>query len=123
MSDQATLVGQAYEAFGRGDIPAVLDTLDPAVRWSTPEALPHGGDFDGRDGVGRFFAGLAERWEALEVEPDPPIASGDRVAVTGRARGKLRDGGDADYGFVHVWTIADGHATAFTEYIDPAGLP
>jgi ketosteroid isomerase-like protein len=123
MTEQAAVVSRAYEAFARGDIPAVLDTLDPGVRWNVPELLPHGGAFEGREGVGRFFSGLAERWETLDVQPDAPIASGDRVAVTGRARGQLRDGGDADYGFVHVWTVAGGQATEFVEYVDPDGLP
>jgi uncharacterized protein len=121
MSEQLDLVNGAYEAFARGDIDGVLGAVDPGVRWRVPAVLPHGGAFEGREGVGRFFAGLAERWDGLEVDADPPIADGDRVAVTGRATGRLRStGAQTGYGFVHVWTLRDGRATAFDEYVDPA---
>jgi len=123
MSEQQ-LVTTAYEAFGRGDIPAILSILDPGIRWRAPQVLPHGGTFEGAEAVGGFFAGIGEPWSELEVRPDPPIASGGRVAVTGTAEGRLRASGEpASYGFVHVWTIRDGQAAAFDEYVDPAGLP
>jgi len=123
MSDPHQLVSSAYEAFARGDIPAVLDTLDPAVAWRVPDVLPHGGAFDGVDGVGTFFSGLGDHWADLDVRPDSPIANGERVAVTGIASGHLRATGEsASYGFAHVWTFRDGRATAFDEYVDPAGL-
>jgi ketosteroid isomerase-like protein len=119
MSEQTELVDAAYEAFGRGDIPAILARLDPAIHWRVPDSVPHGGEFDGTEGVGKFFAGIGALWEDLGVETDPPIASDGRVAVTGRARGHLRGGRAAGYGFVHVWTVRDGRATAFDEYVDP----
>jgi ketosteroid isomerase-like protein len=120
MSEQTDLVTSAYEAFARGDVEGVLGALDPGVRWRVPEVLPHGGAFDGAEDVGRFFAGLAERWDGLDVQADPPIANGDRVAVTGRATGRLKaTGEETGYGFVHVWTVRDGRAAAFDEYVDP----
>ena len=41
MADQnlATIRG-AYEAFGRGDVPAVLSILADDVAWSVPPPLP-----------------------------------------------------------------------------------
>ena len=34
------LVEGAYEAFGRGDIPAVLGILSDDVEWDVPDVLP-----------------------------------------------------------------------------------
>ena len=44
MSDEnVTLVRTSFEAFGRGDIPGVLDTMDPEIEWHDPDVLPYGG--------------------------------------------------------------------------------
>jgi hypothetical protein len=124
MSEQSNVetVQGAYAAFAAGDIDGILARLDGDVEWRVPSVLPHGGDFDGHEGAGRFFAGLAEQWEGLEVEVDDIVAQRDRVLVLGRARGRLRSAGDAGYGFVHAWTLRDGSAVRFEEYVDLAEL-
>ena len=33
-------VKQIYEAFGRGDIPAIIDKLDPNVEWDVEVSTP-----------------------------------------------------------------------------------
>jgi ketosteroid isomerase-like protein len=33
-------VKQIYEAFGRGDIPAIIDKLDPNVKWDVEVSTP-----------------------------------------------------------------------------------
>ena len=55
MGQNTKVVQQAYDAFGRGDIPGLLALLDDSVEWSSPKTLPHGGDFRGR------LQGQAER--------------------------------------------------------------
>ena len=55
MGQNTKVVQQAYDAFGRGDIAGLLALLDDAVEWSSPKTLPHGGDFRGPAGVGKFF--------------------------------------------------------------------
>ncbi len=121
MGDELQVVQGAYEAFGRGDIPAVLEVLDEDVDWSSPEVLPHGGDFRGRDEVGRFFQGLGEKWEDdFAVEVEDSVDGGDHVVMLGRASGTLRDGGTrADFGFAHVFDVRDGKVARFREFVDP----
>jgi uncharacterized protein len=123
MSDHpnvAVLKG-AYERFAAGDIPGVMEALDPGVDWRVPSVVPHGGSFSGHDGVGRFFAGIGEAWDGLAVDVGSVVADADRVVVIGRASGRLRSsGGDVSYGFVHAWTMRDGRAVRFEEYVDPA---
>lgn len=123
MSDPTAVVTGAYEAFGRRDLAAILGSLDESVRWRAPEVLPQGGVYNGRDNVEGFFRKIMESFDGLEVDVDEPISSGARVAVTGRARGTLKaTGKDIRYPFAHVWTIENGRATAFDEYVDPAEL-
>ena len=53
MADQnLDTVRGAYEAFARGDVPAVLAILADDIEWSVPPPLPQAGDAHGRDEVG-----------------------------------------------------------------------
>jgi ketosteroid isomerase-like protein len=119
MADGATVVQEAYAAFGRGDIPAVLGMLDGDVDWNVPEAVPHGGHFEGQEAVGGFFQGLGERWEGFRIEIDDVVDGGEHVVGVGRASGDLRGVGNASYGFAHVFTVRDGRIVRFREYADP----
>jgi uncharacterized protein len=125
MSEQSNVdvLKGAYEAFRAGEIDGVMAALDAEVDWHVPTVAPHGGDFHGHDGAGRFFAGIGEQWDGLAVEVQDVVAGGDRVVVIGRASGRLRSSGeDLGYGFVHAWTMRDGRAVRFDEYLDPAEL-
>ena len=112
-------VRQAYDAFARGDVPALLAMLDPAVEWRAAPVLPHGGAFSGRDQVGRFFAGIGERWDGVALRFDRFLSAGDQVVVLGRATGNLRGYGETGYGFTHWFTLNDSGITDFRELVDP----
>jgi uncharacterized protein len=116
--DNVELLRNTYEAFGRGDIPAVMAGFAEDIEWSVPEVLPHGGRSRGLEGVAGFFEGLASTWEDFGLELDALFGSGDRVCAVGRAGGSL-DGVRTGYGFVHVWTVSDGACRRFDEFVDP----
>jgi ketosteroid isomerase-like protein len=118
-NDNAELLRSAYDAFGRGDIPAVMAVFDEDIAWHVPDVLPHGMTVSGRDQVGGFFEKLGSTWQDFGVEIDDLVASGDRVFAVGRAGGTL-DGKQAGYGFVHAWTVSDGACVRFDEYVDPS---
>jgi uncharacterized protein len=113
------LIQSGYEAFGRGDIPAVLEIMSDDVDWNVTEVLPQGGHASGREEVAGFFQRLGGIWEGLSLDIEDFVASGDRVCVIGRASGAV-DGNQTGYGFVHAWTVRDGAAVRFDEYVDPA---
>jgi ketosteroid isomerase-like protein len=113
------MVEGAYEAFGRGDIPAILGVLSDDIEWHSPAILPQGIDTVGKEGVTEFFGNVASNWKDLHVEIDGIVASGDHVCAIGRAAGEL-DGTHTGYRFVHTWTISDGLCARFDEYADPA---
>ena len=66
-------VQSIYEAFGRGDIPAILERLHPDVEWEH-DTVAHGIPWivprNGRASVVQFFESLA----ALEFQVFEPIA-------------------------------------------------
>jgi ketosteroid isomerase-like protein len=117
-------VQEAYAAFGRGDIPALLDLLSEDVSWLMPgpaDIIPFAGRYEGREGVGRFFAAL-DGAEAVErFEPGEFVAQGDKVVVLGHYTGRIRANGQADdIEFVHVFTVRDGKITDYRQYNDTA---
>jgi uncharacterized protein len=119
MSDNIEMVRSAYEAFGRGDIPAVMENFTDDIEWHSPDLLPQGGDARGHEEVGQFFQRVGDAWSDFNVEVDDIVASGDRVCVVGRASGET-GGAQTGYGFVHAWTARDGALVRFDEYVAPA---
>jgi ketosteroid isomerase-like protein len=119
MASNTEVVNEAYAAFGRGDVPAVLALVSDDVDWEGTEALPQSGSFHGPDGVGEFFAGVGREWPELKIEIEDMIADGDHVVSVGHGAGKLASGEAAEYGFAHVFTLADGKVTRFREYAAP----
>lgn len=117
--DNVELLRGTYDAFGRGDVPAVLGNFADDITWHAPAVLPQGGDAKGKEEVGQFFQRLVGLWEGLELDLRDFVASADRVCVIGQASGRL-DGTQTGYGFVHCWTVRDGLCVDFDEYVDPA---
>lgn len=122
MADDRSVVEQAYGAFGRGDIGALLELLHDDVEWLSPRTLPQGGAFHGKAEVGKFFEGVGGAWDPLAVEVEGlGDIGGGLVAAVVRGEGTLRGGGPSGYGSVHVFTVRDGKISRFREYTDIDG--
>ena len=117
--DNIALVKTLYEAFGRGDIPAVLEHLDDAIEWATPLTLPQGGHFTGKEGALHFFQGLGASWDPLSVDVEGigELSDGRVVAVV-QGSGQLRTGGPGAYGAAHVFTVRNHKVVRFQEFVD-----
>ena len=109
-----------YEAFGRGDIPAVLAVFDSGIEWTEPDGYPWGRTYRGHEEVVGLFGIAAEllgpEWR---VEPDRFIATEDGVLVLGHHRGRNADG-PWEVPFAMVWEMRDGRAVRFRQYGDTA---
>ena len=122
MSSQNVRVARdAYDAFARQDIPGVLAAFDPDVEFKPPDAIPHGGLCRGHDEMVAFLQSLTETFEELRVEPDEFLDTQDRVIVLGTHRGSA-NGRSFETPFAHVWTMRDGRAVHWKEYIDPSQI-
>jgi ketosteroid isomerase-like protein len=125
MADNETVavVKTAFEAFQRGDIPAVLERMADDVHWETLAAagVPFSGVRRGKTGVAEFFRQLSESEEVQLFEPQEFIAQGERVAVLGRYRARVKaTGRTAETPWVMLFTVRGGRIANFYEVYDTA---
>lgn len=124
MADQdvETLRG-AYDAFARGDIPAVLGIMDPGVEWNEPGGgNAPSGTFNGPEAVAsEVFGSIQANFDEFQVEPSEFSDEGDRVLVSGRFTGKNKNGAELATGFTHVFDMRDGKVVRFENKVDDAG--
>ena len=113
-----------YDAFGRGDIPALLAALAKDVEWITPgDGIPTEGARRGPAEVGEFFEVVGSTWSFNSFEPREFIASGDTLVVVGRYAGLAKaTGKPVASDWVMVWKIRDGKVTYFREFTDTLAL-
>ena len=123
--ENVKIAQNAYAAFLRGDIAAVLGTLDDNIEWKTPESIeiPGTGTLRGRDQVAGFFKSIGETWDFQSFEPREYISSGDQVIVRGSYRPRSRKTGNTvSVEWVMAWRFRNGKVTHFQEYTDSAVL-
>jgi ketosteroid isomerase-like protein len=120
-------VQAVYGAFGRGDIPAVLEALSDDVRWEhwadsfaqradVPGLRPR----DGREGAGEFFA-LIAAWEISHFEVLDLMASDRQVTAEVAIEVTLPNGGRYRDEEIHLWGFdAGGKINRLRHYVDTA---
>ena len=123
-SSNVQLMEQLYQAFGRGEIPAVLARFDPQIEWISAEGAPYPGTFTGPQAVLEgIFIRLGTEWEGFRADPVEFIDGGDQVVALGRYSGTYRATGRAmNAAFAHVWTLRDGTITRYRQYLDSRKL-
>ncbi len=126
MSRNTDTVMGIYAAFGRGDIPHILDQLADDVRWDhgiRQTDLPYLQPRTGKEEVAGFFTALAENFELTTFEPGQPCEGGDTVIVAVREIGRNVKTGRPipEETSVHIWTFGpDGKAERFRHVLDIA---
>ncbi|MFN2491048.1 MAG: nuclear transport factor 2 family protein [Actinomycetota bacterium] len=116
------IVRVVYEAFRRGDVPAVLGALADELEWYEAQGMPYGGLHRNWESVAeKVFGPLIEDIPDFEVSPEEFIASGETVVAlvrytgTGKATGKR-----LDLPVAHVWDIRDVKIVRFRHFADTA---
>ena len=56
------LVQRGYEAWNRGDVEAVIEFLDPEIKWEGYTHIPESGTLTGRDEVKAWLERFLEAW-------------------------------------------------------------
>lgn len=119
------VVQSVFEAFGRGDVPALLALVDDGAEWVAPGPanVPYFGERRGREGAAEFFRHLGSEVEFESFEPGAFIAEGDRVVVLGRERGRVRRTGKTfDNDWALLFTVRGGKVAGFRIYENTAAI-
>ena len=116
-------VGQIYEAFGRGDVPAILEHLAEDVEWEygvNSTDVPWLQPRRGRQEVPKFFEALGSALEFHRFVPKTFLESDDVVVVlidleaTVKATGR----GILEEDEVHIWRFEGGQVVQFRHRAD-----
>jgi ketosteroid isomerase-like protein len=121
VGDQSVeVIRGTYEAFGRGDVTAVLGAMADDIEWQEAEGMPYGGVYHGGEAVAQnVFGPISQDIPDFAVTPEEFIASGDAVAVVARYTGTGKaTGKKLDLPVVHVWQVRDGKIAQFRQFID-----
>ncbi|MBP0620854.1 nuclear transport factor 2 family protein [Cupriavidus consociatus] len=123
MADSLSVVKAAYDAFGRGDVAAILDLVAEKVDWKLlgPSAIPYAGQRNDKHDVARFFAEVAQADDMQSFEPREFIQSGEHVTVLGFERFTCRPEGKlVETEWIHVFTVQGGKITRWRGCYDTA---
>jgi uncharacterized protein len=105
-------IGQVYEAFGRGDVAAILDAVTDDVDWAaetSSTAAPWYGVRHGKDAVAAFFAAFGSAMEVEEFTPVSFAANHSDVLTVVRFRARSRrTGKTAAMDLHHFFQFRDG---------------
>ena len=101
-----------YEAFGRGDIAAILDAVTSDVDWAAeadPAVAPWHGVRHGQDAVAAFFAEFGSAMEVEEFTPVSVAANDTDVLSVVQFRARSRaTGKTATMRLHHFFKFRDG---------------
>ena len=105
-------ITQVYEAFGRGDVAAILDAVTDDVDWAAEaasSAAPWYGVRHGRDAVAVFFSDFGSTMEVEEFTPVSFAANDTDVLTMVRFRARSRSTGKtAAMNLHHYFKFRDG---------------
>lgn len=122
--DSVSIVQGVYEAFGRGDVPAILGLCAPDMTWEVvgpAGAYPLWATFRGTEGGIAFFTTIAANEEFSDFTVKEIHGAGEVVTVLGHAAYKLtKTGRGVDTDFIHLYRVKGGKISSFREFSDTA---
>jgi len=110
-----------YDAVARGDVPSVLDSLHPQLRWTEADGFPY---FSGtwtspQEVVEKLLVPLMRDWDGFAAAPQEFLAQDDVVVTFGVYSGTNRATGKAMRApFAHRWEVRDGRLARFDMFTD-----
>ena len=117
-------ITQVYEAFGRGDIAAILEAVTDDVDWAAEaasSAAPWYGVRHGRDAVAVFFSDFGSTMEVEEFTPVSFAANDTDVLTMVRFRARSRSTGKtAEMNLHHYFKFRDGRIAYYRGSEDSA---
>ena len=121
--DNVDVVQGAWDAFGRGDIDAVLEAIAPSAETRLPESLPWGGTYAGPDGFRDFLARLNDSFEVFSATPQKVLGADDNhVVVLAKTKGRTKAGASIEGKVIWIYQLRDGKIADAETFGDTARL-
>lgn len=117
-------VQKIYEAFGQGNIPAILECVSPSVEWEygvNSTDVPWLQPRRGREGVVEFFQALGGALEVTKFQPKVLLEQGNLVVALTDFEATVKATGRqiVEEDDVHIWYFdSDGLVSRFRHRID-----
>jgi ketosteroid isomerase-like protein len=119
--DNVDVVQGVWDAFGRGDIDAVLDAISPTAEARVPESLPWGGTYAGQEGFRDLLARLDESFEQFTATPQKVLGADDNhVVVLAKTKGRLKGGTTIEGTTIWIYQLRDGKIADAESFGDTA---
>jgi ketosteroid isomerase-like protein len=121
-------IDSLYNAFSTGDMPTVLESMDPKIEWNEAESnsLADGNPYIGPDAILEgVFARLGANHEHFGLQDVKVHGMNDnKVLATLRYDAKVKATGKSyNAQAAHLWTLNDeGKIIAFQQYVDTKKL-
>ena len=121
--DNVDVVQGAWDAFGRGDIDAVLEAIAPSAETRLPESLPWGGTYAGPDGFRDFLTKLRDSWDQFSATPHKVLGADDNhVVVLAKTKGRTKAGATIEGKTIWIYQLRDGKIADAESFGDTAQL-
>src|SRR6266581_642623 len=120
-NDNTERVQAIFEAFGRGDVPHILDQLADDVRFVShlDPVVPWAGDFSGKDDVSRFFQAIGSSVDVTDHPVNAVVAQGDTVVAMGDVSFSVRETGKiGSSSWVYIFKLANGQVQSYDQFND-----
>ncbi len=119
--DNVDVVQGAWDAFGRGDIDAVLEAIAPSAETRLPESLPWGGTYAGPDGFRDFLTKLGDSWDQFSATPQKVLGADDNhVVVLAKTKGRTKAGATIEGKTIWIYQLRDGRIADAESFGDTA---
>jgi hypothetical protein len=121
-TENINLIKKIYGYFNAREYDELVKNFSPDFEWYAASNSPLA-DWSPYHGVEEIRKGVFGRIEAgfkrLNVEIDEIIDAGDKIIILGYYVGEYAAGAPAPRAqLAHVWTIRDGKAVKFQQYLD-----
>jgi ketosteroid isomerase-like protein len=121
MSKHSQTVADIYAAFGRGDIPAIVEQLAENVTWvhhGAPD-VPYGKERHGKEQASQFFGELAAAVDVTLFEVKQLVETDNTVVAIGRWGGKAKPTGkDFTTNWMMQWTFENDRVVYYESLED-----
>jgi uncharacterized protein len=114
-------VQQAFDNFLKGNVQGILDVCTDDITWGSylDPAVPFSKTYQGKKGVGEFFATLAATSDYKTFDTQDFYADGDAVLVKGYQEAVVKTTGKTfAHDFLMQFKLRDGKIAYFFSFID-----